>query len=211
MTEAIAAQRENERQLITRAVGGDQDALRTVVEGNWKRVYSLCLRMTRNATDAEDLAQDAFVHVLSKLNTFRGRCALSTWIYRIATNTTLMHFRKKERHNVSLDTGSQDDANSLGHTLAHPDRRLKGALNRIALFRAIDGLPPGCRTILLLHDVEGFAHYEIARFLGCASGTSKSQLHKARRRMREALAPKCTWSQKWARAARHQEAPEAAG
>ena len=103
MNQPISAHRRNERKLITRALRGDSDALQTLIEKNHKQVYALCLRMTRSVPDAEDLTQDAFVHVLSKLKTFRGKSALSTWIYRIATNTTLMHFRKKQRYSMKVE------------------------------------------------------------------------------------------------------------
>src|SRR4030095_10906372 len=183
--------RRNERQLITRALRGDSDALQTLIEKNHKRVYALCLRMTRSVPDAEDLTQDAFVHVLSKLKTFRGKSALSTWIYRITTNTTLMHFRKQQRYSTSLTgtwDGSRDgDSGEIPLEVSQTDRQLKATVNRLALTNALDQLPSGCRNILVMHDIEGYAHREIASTLRCATGTSKSQLHKARRKMREAL------------------------
>jgi RNA polymerase sigma-70 factor (ECF subfamily) len=182
--------RRNERKLIARALRGDTEALQTLVESNHKQVYALCLRMTRSVPDAEDLTQDAFVHVLSKLRTFRGKSALSTWIYRIATNTTLMHFRKNQRYTASLDTPRENENGEMVYEVSQTDRQLKSAVNRLALTRALDDLPAGCRNILVMHDVEGYAHREIARSLRCATGTSKSQLHKARRKMREALKPR---------------------
>jgi RNA polymerase sigma-70 factor (ECF subfamily) len=182
--------RRNERKLIARALRGDSEALQTLVESNHKQVYALCLRMTRSVPDAEDLTQDAFVHVLSKLRTFRGKSALSTWIYRIATNTTLMHFRKNQRYTASLDTPRENENGEMVYEVSQTDRQLKSAVNRLALTRALDDLPAGCRNILVMHDVEGYAHREIARSLRCATGTSKSQLHKARRKMREALKPR---------------------
>lgn len=194
MNQPISAHRRNERKLITRALRGDSDALQTLIEKNHKQVYALCLRMTRSVPDAEDLTQDAFVHVLSKLKTFRGKSALSTWIYRIATNTTLMHFRKKQRYSMPIDRprdGARDnDGNDMPIEVSQVDRQLKATVNRLALTRALDELPAGCRNILVMHDIEGYAHREIARSLRCATGTSKSQLHKARRKMREALKPR---------------------
>lgn len=190
MSQSIAMHRRNERKLIARALRGDSEALHTLVESNHKQVYALCLRMTRSVPDAEDLTQDAFVHVLSKLRTFRGKSALSTWIYRIATNTTLMHFRKNQRYTASLDTPRENENGEMVHEVSQTDRQLKSTVNRLALTRALDDLPAGCRNILVMHDVEGYAHREIARSLRCATGTSKSQLHKARRKMREALKPR---------------------
>jgi RNA polymerase sigma-70 factor, ECF subfamily len=190
VSQSIAMHRRNERKLIARALRGDSEALQTLVESNHKQVYALCLRMTRSVPDAEDLTQDAFVHVLSKLRTFRGKSALSTWIYRIATNTTLMHFRKNQRYANSLDTPRESENGEMVHEVSQTDRQLKSAINRLALTRALDELPSGCRNILVMHDVEGYAHREIAHSLRCATGTSKSQLHKARRKMREALKPR---------------------
>lgn len=190
MSQSIPMHRRNERKLIARALRGDSEALQTLVESNHKQVYALCLRMTRSVPDAEDLTQDAFVHVLSKLRTFRGKSALSTWIYRIATNTTLMHFRKNQRYTASLDTPRENENGEMVYEVSQTDRQLKSAVNRLALTRALDDLPAGCRNILVMHDVEGYAHREIARSLRCATGTSKSQLHKARRKMREALKPR---------------------
>jgi len=190
VSQSIAMHRRNERKLIARALRGDSEALQTLVESNHKQVYALCLRMTRSVPDAEDLTQDAFVHVLSKLRTFRGKSALSTWIYRIATNTTLMHFRKNQRYTASLDTPRENENGEMVYEVSQTDRQLKSAVNRLALTRALDDLPAGCRNILVMHDVEGYAHREIARSLRCATGTSKSQLHKARRKMREALKPR---------------------
>jgi RNA polymerase sigma-70 factor, ECF subfamily len=190
VSQSIPMHRRNERKLIARALRGDSEALQTLVESNHKQVYALCLRMTRSVPDAEDLTQDAFVHVLSKLRTFRGKSALSTWIYRIATNTTLMHFRKNQRYTASLDTPRENENGEMVYEVSQTDRQLKSAVNRLALTRALDDLPAGCRNILVMHDVEGYAHREIARSLRCATGTSKSQLHKARRKMREALKPR---------------------
>ena len=192
MSDTRSAKRQAERKLIARAIKGDREALGVVVEANRKQVYALCLRMTRNVPDAEDLTQDAFVQVLSKLNTFRGNSALSTWIYRVAMNTTLMHFRKRQFQRASL--GNQETGNPQEPVFEIPqtDRHLKDVVHRLSLIRALEGLPAGCRTMLLLHDVEGYAHCEIARILRCAIGTSKSQLHKARQRMRLSLQGKAS-------------------
>jgi RNA polymerase sigma-70 factor (ECF subfamily) len=194
VNQSIGVHRKDERKLIARALRGDSDALQTLVERNHKQVYALCLRMTRSVVDAEDLTQDAFVHVLSKLNTFRGKSKLSTWIYRIATNTALMHFRKKQRYHTFLDGPAEDSrergSSDIALEVSQTDRQQKATINRLALTRALEQLPLGCRNILVMHDIEGYAHREIARFLRCATGTSKSQLHKARRKMRQALKPK---------------------
>ena len=177
--------------LIRRAKQGDSDAFATLFQTHKTRIYSLCLRMTNNSAEAEDLAQDAFLQVFRKLSTFRGDSALSTWLYRIAVNTVLMHFRKKSPNQISLDepyTNHNEDAKQVTREYGTKDDRLTGCANRLALTRAISELPQGCRTIFLMHEVDGYEHREIAKLLGCSVGNSKSQLHKAKLRIREFLA-----------------------
>ncbi len=175
--------------LIKRAQRGDSDAFATLFDTHKTRVYSLCLRMTNNVAEAEDLAQDAFVQVFRKLNTFRGDSALSTWLYRIAVNTVLMHFRRKSPCRVSLDETITDQSGTkpVRREYGTRDGRLETSVTRLALARAISALPHGYRAIFLLHEVEGYQHREIAKLLGCSVGTSKSQLHKAKLRIREIL------------------------
>ena len=176
--------------LIQRAQAGDADAFAELFHAHKARIYSLCLRMTNNTAEAEDLTQDAFLQVFRKLSTFRGASALSTWLYRIAVNTVLMHFRKKSLCQLSLDEpcGKNGDTKAPRREYGTRDIRLAGFIDRITLIRAIRELPEGYRTVFLLHEVEGYEHQEIAEFLGCSSGNSKSQLHKAKRRIRELLA-----------------------
>jgi len=143
--------------------------------------------MTNNTAEAEDLTQDAFLQVFRKLGTFRGDSALSTWLYRIAVNTVLMHFRKKALKQISLDEPYSQDAKVVRREYGSRDDRLTGCVDRIALARAIKELPDGYRTIFLLHEVEGYEHQEIAELLDCSVGNSKSQLHKAKLRIRELL------------------------
>lgn len=175
--------------LVRRAQQGDAQAFGTLFHTHRSRVYSLCLRMTRNVAEAEDLTQEAFLQVFRKLPTFRGDSALSTWMYRVAVNTVLMYFRKRGRPQFSID--EEPSGNENGKTKKHDygaiDFQLSGCVDRIALARAIKELPHGYRTIFLLHEVEGYEHREIARLLKCSIGNSKSQLHKARLRMRELL------------------------
>jgi RNA polymerase sigma-70 factor, ECF subfamily len=188
VTEATAARpRSSEHQLISRAIKGEEVAFAELFESHKNHVYSLCLRMTGNVAEAEDLTQDAFIQVFRKLGTFRGDSALSTWIYRVAVNTALMHFRKKALRQVSLDQRPSQDAPKEKFDFCQDDGRLRGTVDRIALIRAIGDLPQGYRTIFILHDVEGYGHQEIARLLKCSVGNSKSQLHKARLKIREAL------------------------
>lgn len=174
--------------LIQRAQQGDADAFASLFHGHKARVYSVCLRLTNNTAEAEDLTQDAFVHVFRKLSTFRGDSAFSTWLYRIAVNTVLMRFRKKTLRQISLDEPYNQDARSIRREYGSRDIYLAGSIDRIALTRAIAELPEGYRTIFLLHEVEGYEHQEIAELLGCSVGNSKSQLHKAKLRIREMLA-----------------------
>ena len=173
--------------LVKRAQQGDSDAFASLFYAHKPRIYSVCLRMTNNTAEAEDLTQDAFLQVFRKLSTFRGDSALSTWLYRIAVNTVLMHFRKKALRQVSLDEPYNQDARLVRREYGSKDDRLIGSVDRIALIRAIRELPAGYRTIFLLHEVEGYEHQEIAQLLDCSVGNSKSQLHKAKLRIRELL------------------------
>ena len=173
--------------LVKRAQRGDTDAFASLFHQHKARIYSVCLRMTNNTAEAEDLTQDAFLQVFRKLSTFRGDSALSTWLYRIAVNTVLMHFRKKALRQISLDEPYNQDAKAVRREYGSRDDRLAGSVDRIALARAIRELPDGYRTIFLLHEVEGYEHQEIAELLDCSVGNSKSQLHKAKLRIREIL------------------------
>jgi RNA polymerase sigma-70 factor (ECF subfamily) len=174
-------------ELVKRAQEGDAEAFATLFHAHKARVYSICVRMTNNTAQAEDLTQDAFLQVFRKLSTFKGNSALSTWLYRIAVNTVLMHFRKRALKQVSLDEPSSNDIQQVRREYGSRDGRLSGSVDRIALTRAIKDLPAGYRRIFLLHEVEGYEHQEIAKLLDCSVGNSKSQLHKAKLRIREFL------------------------
>jgi RNA polymerase sigma-70 factor (ECF subfamily) len=146
--------------------------------------------MTSNAAEAEDLTQDAFLQAFRKIGKFRGDSAFSTWLHRIAVNTVLMHFRKNSLSQVSLDEPFSDSEGSkIRREYGTRDKGLAGCVDRVALARAMKDLPPGYRTIFLLHEVEGYEHQEIAEMLSCSVGNSKSQLYKAKLRFRELLAP----------------------
>jgi RNA polymerase sigma-70 factor, ECF subfamily len=175
--------------IVNRAQHGDSDAFAALFHAHKARIYSVCLRMTNNAAEAEDLTQDAFLQVFRKIATFRGDSAFSTWLHRIAVNTVLMHFRKKSLSQVSLDEPySNSDGAKIRREYGTRDTSLAGCVDRVALAHAIKELPHGYRTIFLLHEVEGYEHQEIAEMLGCSVGNSKSQLHKAKLRIREWLA-----------------------
>jgi RNA polymerase sigma-70 factor (ECF subfamily) len=178
---------ETDHDLISRAKAGDQEAFATLFDTHKKRVYSLCLQMTGDVADAEDLTQDAFIQVFRKLETFRGDAAFSTWLYRVAVNTVLMKLRRRQPRQVSLDEPVSMDFSVAPREYGRNDPHLHGSVDRIALVRAIKELPDGYRTIFILHDVEGYDHREIARLLHCSTGNSKSQLHKARLKIRELL------------------------
>jgi RNA polymerase sigma-70 factor (ECF subfamily) len=173
--------------LVQRARQGDPDAFASLFHAHKGKVYSICLRMTNNTAEAEDLTQEAFMQLFRKLSTFRGDAALSTWLYRIAVNTVLMHFRKKSPPHISLDEANNNDKHLVLREYGTKDHYLSGCVYRIALTRAIGELPDGYRRIFLLHEVGGYEHQEIADLLDCTIGNSKSQLHKAKRKMRELL------------------------
>jgi RNA polymerase sigma-70 factor (ECF subfamily) len=188
---------EAEREVVARAQGGDEKAFEELFRKHYRRVYSLCLRMTYNPAEAEDLCQESFLHVFRKLGTFRGDAAFSTWLHRLVVNVVLMHLRKKGLPQVSLDDSCLLDEHSPeregeGRPRQHgtDDLRMVGALDRINLSRVLDRLPEGYRAVLMMHDVEGYEHNEIAKLRKCSIGNSKSQLHKARTRLRELLRPK---------------------
>ncbi len=181
----------SESNLIQRAQHGDEQAFATLYQLHRKRVYSVCLQMTRDVADAEDLTQDAFLQVFRSVNSFRGDSAFSTWLYRIAVNTVLMKLRRRKSPPlISLDEPVSKDSSSLKRDVGTPDPCLNGAIDRIALRRAVADLPAGCRQIFDLHEVGGYQHHEIARLLQCSIGNSKSQLHKAKMKMRDVLFPK---------------------
>ena len=150
----------------------------------YKSVYKICLRMTANAADAEDLTHDVFVQVQKKLSSFRGDSAFSTWLHRIAVNQVLMHFRKKS---VKLELTTEEGEMPEGIPPFAVQTQTLPVIDHIALADAIEKLPPGYKKIFLLYDVQGYQHEEIAKILGIDAGTSKSQLHKARMRLRSLL------------------------
>ena len=173
--------------LVARAQAGDREAFAILFEQHKRRVSSLCLLMTGDVADAEDLTQDAFIQVFRKLGTFRGDSAFSTWLYRVAMNTVLMSLRKRKPRQVSLDEPVCVNDSMVPRDFGKNDPELSGAVDRIALVRAIQELPEGYRKIFLLHEVEGYQHHEIADMLCCSVGNSKSQLHKAKLKIRELL------------------------
>jgi RNA polymerase sigma-70 factor, ECF subfamily len=177
--------------LVQRAQSGDEEAFATLFQQHKGRVYSVCLLMTKDVAEAEDLTQEAFLQVFRTIGSFRGEAAFSTWLYRIAVNTVLMKIRqRKPTATVSLDEPMDSDSPSLYREFGRNDPELVGVVDRITLHRALQELPKGCRAIFALHEIEGYQHHEIAELLDCSIGNSKSQLHKAKMKMRDLLFPK---------------------
>lgn len=174
----------SDHELARAAAAGDAEAFREIYEQHHRRVYSLCLRMLGDAVQAEDLTQEVFLQVFRKIGSFRGDSAFTTWLHRLTVNQVLMHFRKR---GVKLEhTSEEGDFTNVVDTPLQSTRRIS-MVDRLALEKAIAELPPGYRTIFVLHDVEGYEHEEISAMLKVSIGTSKSQLHKARMRLRELL------------------------
>ena len=175
-----------EGEAIRLAARGNAQAFEFLYRRHSGRVYALCLRMTGNSDEAEDAMQEAFMQLFRKVGTFRGESSFSTWLHRLTVNAVLMRRRKKRRIEISIDdTGRGEEQDPLpALELGADDLRLKGVLDRVNLQKAIDELPDGYRQIFILHDVEGYEHHEIANLLGCSIGNSKSQLFKARHKLR---------------------------
>jgi RNA polymerase sigma-70 factor, ECF subfamily len=154
-----------------------------------RRVYALCLRMVHNQADAEDLTLEAFFQVFRKICTFRGDSAFTTWLHRLVVNVVLVRLRKKSPMECSMDSDNrfEGETSPSQESFGHLDTALISAVDRLSLELAVAELPLGSRTIFVLHDVEGYEHNEIARLLGVSEGTSKSQLHRARCRLRDLL------------------------
>jgi RNA polymerase sigma-70 factor, ECF subfamily len=177
-----------EAETLTQAQAGDHQAFAQIYSMHKRRIYSLCLRMVGNVSEAEDLTQEAFLQLHRKIATFRGDSAFSTWLHRLAINVVLMQLRKKGLSVISLDEAMEPAVEERpGRSFGAPDITLSGAIDRMALQRAIEELPAGYRLIFVLHDIEGYEHNEIAAMLDCSIGNSKSQLHKARLKLRETL------------------------
>jgi RNA polymerase sigma-70 factor, ECF subfamily len=174
-----------EAEAIRLAQDGDAEAFEYLYKSNCKRVYGICLRMLRDRSDAEDLTQQVFLRVFQKIGTFRGDSCFSTWLHRVTVNAVLMHLRRKKPAELLAEdleghTSNGESPSEQGSS----DTSMYGAIERLNLMRAIRKLPCGYKQIFLLHDLIGYEHSEIADLLGCSTGSSKSQLHKARKRLR---------------------------
>jgi len=170
-------------EIIRRAQSGDAGAFDRLYDEHVGRIHALCLRMSGDRVEAERLTQDVFVRVWQQLPSFRGESAFSSWLHRLAINVVLQDRRSDERRTVRIE--SVDDLTTVRENRTErADHEL-----RLDLERAIAALPYGARVVLVLHDIEGYRHEEIAELCGIAVGTAKAQLHRARRLLRESLAP----------------------
>jgi RNA polymerase sigma-70 factor (ECF subfamily) len=167
--------------LVEQAVNGSGDAFRELFMKNVTRVHSLCLRISADMEKAEDLTQEVFIKAWEKLNTFKFECKFSTWLHSIAVNEFLMQLRSDKRYSEKLDEFSKEgnDRNQMDAKM-HQD-------SRIDLQKAIDCLPEQARTVLVLHDIEGYKHNEISEMMNIQTGTSKAHLHRARKILRKEL------------------------
>lgn len=181
----------SEVELIANAMQGDSESFGELYRRHSRRVFYLCYRMVNDTELAEDLTQETFVHAFRRLSTFRQESRFTTWMHRIAVNTVLMFIRKRNSsvRECPLDPswGNEEEAPFEGQIYGKADDTLSMTTDRVALQRAIEDLPPGYRIMLILHDIHGYEHQEIAEIFGCTTGNTKSQLHKARLRLRAVI------------------------
>lgn len=179
--------KEEELAVIRKVQDGDVNAFEDLVSAYEKKVYNLALRMTGNPQDAEDMAQESFLKAYSSLPSFRGDSRFSVWLYRIVSNVCLDYLRKKnKRGTVSLsveDDDGEDTQLDLPDTSQSPEEVLEKKLTRDAVRRGLDSLPPDARQILLLREIEGLSYEEIGEVLGLESGTVKSRIFRARKKL----------------------------
>lgn len=183
------SQATNDPVMVKAAQSGDVAAMTWIYEKYRRRIYNLCLRMLRDQADAEDLTQDVFVQLFRKISTFRGESAFSTWLHRLAVNMVLMDIRSRNSKRYSWIPLEESDEHedSFHERFGREDEGLRSSLDRMTILGAMDSLPPGYRMVFLLHDVHGYEHQEIAEILNCSVGNCKSQLHKARLKMRRLI------------------------
>jgi RNA polymerase sigma-70 factor (ECF subfamily) len=179
----------SENEAIRLAQEGNSEGFERLYRLHSRRVYGLCLHMSKDPLEAEDFTQDAFLQAFRKIQSFRGDSLFSTWLHRLTVNIVLMGFRKRKRPKISLDEAIElnEESRKLIVEFSRPDLTLNGLIDRINLVKAINQLPRGCKKMLLLHDIQGYKHDEISRMVGCSVENSKSQLHRARMRLRQLL------------------------
>lgn len=178
-----------ENVLIKQASTGNNQSFEYLYRKYSRRMFAVCKRMVNDESIAEDLVQETFLCAFRRLNTFRGDSLFSTWLHRIAVNASLMYLRKTKIDPCakSVELQQQDDDDVQRDFFTVRDHRLMDTADRIRLERAVGMLPPGYRIMFILHDIEGYEHSEIASIIGCSAGNTKSQLHKARKRLRQLL------------------------
>lgn len=179
----------SESEAIQKAQQGDTSAFEHLYNRYKRRVYAICLRIVSDPVEAEDLTQEAFLLVFRKIHTFRGASAFSTWLHRLALNVAYMHLRKKHLQAMSFEelSNPNDENGAYKKEFGGPDVTLEGFVDRVNLERALSALTGACKTVFLLHDVQGFKHREIAEIMNCSVESSKGQLHRARSRLRHLL------------------------
>lgn len=175
--------RNNLDELIAQCREGDIQAFKQIYDIEKEKVYNVCFRMHGNHQDAQDSAQDSFVTVYHKIKTFRGDSAFSTWFYRIIVNTCLNNIRRSKRHTKTVHL---DETEIEKEKIIHDFQNTSA---HMVLEQEILNLPTGYRTVFILFEVEGFTHDEIAEILNITAGTSKSQLHRAKKILKEQLLP----------------------
>lgn len=181
----VVGERAADFALAQRAAKGDVQAFEELFRRHRRLVYGLCLRMMQDVAEAEDVTQEVFVLLFRKVGGFRGEANFTTWLHRLTVNQVLMRFRKNKARREDALEGEEGQTHEPSGA---PAQKAMQLIDRITLESAIAKLPPGYRAAFILHDVEGYEHEEVARILGCAVGTSKSQLHKARTKLRKILA-----------------------
>ena len=174
-------------ELAKSAALSNMAAFEELYKRHHRRVYSVCLRMLQNQSEAEDLTQDVFIQLYRKIGSFRGDSAFTTWLHRMTVNQVLMHFRKRTVKYEKTTEEGETPVQIVSGT-ANPEKMR--IVDKISLDNAIGQLPTGYKNVFLLHDVQGFEHEEVAKILGCSVGTSKSQLHKARLKLQKLLKKK---------------------
>ena len=167
--------------LVARCQAGDVEAFETIYRQHASRLYTLACRMAGSPEDGEDLLQEIFLQAYRKLGSFKGDATLGTWLYRLALNHCLNYVRSRRAKMNKLTSAIE------GEIACEPAARRETPIARLDLERAVERLPEGCREAFVLHDVEGFDHKEVGRLLGIAEGTSKSQVFKARMKLRALL------------------------
>ena len=185
----LATNELSENEAIRLAQEGNSEGFERLYRLHSRRVYSLCLHMSKDPLEAEDFTQDAFLQAFRKIQSFRGDSLFSTWLHRLTVNIVLMGFRQRKRPKISLDEALEVNEESRKPTVefSSPDPNLNSLIDRINLVKAINQLPRGCKKMLLLHDIQGYKHDEISQMVGCSVENSKSQLHRARMRLRQLL------------------------